>query len=549
MKNAAARQVNDPAVESQCVNEIVAELVRLHAAGARINFAGVKRDAAARHRLPRAPKTVAVIAAVPQAHRDALVPLIRAKPVRTASGIAAVAVMCKPARCPHLRAAGSVCVYCPGGPDSDFEYSTQSYTGFEPTSMRAVRARYDPFLQARNRIDQLRRLGHPVDKVEYIIMGGTFMSMAPDYRDYFVRSMHDALSGHLSASVEESMAYSEAASAKCVGLTIETRPDFCSASHISDLLRYGCTRLEVGVQTVYEDVCRLVNRGHTVADVVSSSVRLKDAGLKVVVHMMPDLPATGADRDVEGFRELFYSPAFRPDGLKLYPTLVMRGTKLYQWWAEGTYAPYSNAELVEVLAKVLSLVPPWVRVYRIQRDIPMPLVSSGVETGNIRQQVMRRMAALGLQCRDIRTREVGIQQIANKVRPEQVELVRRDYVASEGWETFLAYEDPAQDILVGMLRLRKPTPAAGELRPELTPGTSMVRELHVYGSAVPVHARNPRAFQHQGVGTLLMEEAERIALCEHGATRLAVIAGVGTRNYYRKLGYELEGPYMVKSLC
>ncbi|NXX30136.1 ELP3 protein, partial [Nicator chloris] len=340
--------------------------------------------------------------------------------------------------------------------------------------------------------------------------------------------------------------YSERSLTKCVGITIETRPDYCLRQHLSSMLSYGCTRLEIGVQSVYEDVARDTNRGHTVKAVCESFHLAKDAGFKVVAHMMPDLPNMGLDRDMDQFFEFFENPAFRPDGMKLYPTLVIRGTGLYELWKTGRYRSYPPSTLVDLVARILALVPPWTRVYRVQRDIPMPLVSSGVEHGNLRELALARMKDLGTQCRDVRTREVGIQEIHHKVRPYQVELIRRDYVANGGWETFLSYEDPEQDILVGLLRLRKSSPES--FRPELKGGVSVVRELHVYGSAVPVSSRDPSKFQHQGFGMLLMEEAERIAREEHGAWKIAVISGVGTRNYYRKIGYELEGPYMVKRL-
>ncbi len=226
---------------------------------------------------------------------------------------------------------------------------------------------------------------------------------------------------------------------------------------------------------------------------------------------------------------------------------MIRGTGLYELWRTGRYKNYSPQALVDLMAKILALVPPWTRIYRIQRDIPMPLVTSGVEYGNLREHALARMKDLGIPCRDVRTREVGIQEIHSKIRPEQAELLRRDYVANGGWETFLSYEDPEQDILIGLLRLRKCSEAT--FRPELTVGQcSVVRELHVYGSVVGIHDRDPTKFQHQGFGTLLMEEAEKIARDEHGSVKLAVISGVGTRHYYRKLGYELDGPYMSKWL-
>ncbi|MBA0652219.1 hypothetical protein Goklo_019492 [Gossypium klotzschianum] len=579
-------------------------MVELSRKNQTVDLNAIKSAACRKYGLARAPKLVEMIAALPESDRESLLPKLRAKPVRTASGIAVVAVMSKPHRCPHIATTGNICVYCPGGPDSDFEYSTQSYTGYEPTSMRAIRAslrlcwnaggecgcnrtelrssceklqapleiqslkldsslfnsvglsseenviyndsRYNPYVQARSRIDQLKRLGHSVDKVEFILMGGTFMSLPADYRDYFIRNLHDALSGHTSANVEEAVAYSEHSAVKCIGMTIETRPDYCLGPHLRQMLSYGCTRLEIGVQSTYEDVARDTNRGHTVAAVADCFCLAKDAGFKVVAHMMPDLPNVGVERDLESFKEFFESPLFRADGLKIYPTLVIRGTGLYELWKTGRYRNYPPEQLVDIVARILAMVPPWTRVYRVQRDIPMPLVTSGVEKGNLRELALARMDDLGLKCRDVRTREAGIQDIHHKIRPEEVELVRRDYTANEGWETFLSYEDTRQDILVGLLRLRKC--GRNTTCPELMGKCSIVRELHVYGTAVPVHGRDADKLQHQGYGTLLMEEAERIASREHRSTKIAVISGVGTRHYYRKLGYELEGPYMVKYL-
>ncbi|XP_075271182.1 elongator complex protein 3 [Opisthocomus hoazin] len=546
MKQKRKGELSHAELMMMTIADIIKQLIEAHEQGKEVNLNKLKTKTSAKYGLSAQPRLVDIIAAVPPQYRKALVPKLKAKPIRTASGIAVVAVMCKPHRCPHINFTGNICVYCPGGPDSDFEYSTQSYTGYEPTSMRAIRARYDPYLQTRHRVEQLKQLGHSVDKVEFIVMGGTFMALPEDYRDYFIRNLHDALSGHTSNNVAEAVRYSERSLTKCIGITIETRPDYCLKRHLSDMLSYGCTRLEIGVQSVYEDVARDTNRGHTVKAVCESFHLAKDAGFKVVAHMMPDLPNVGLERDMDQFVEFFENPAFRPDGMKLYPTLVIRGTGLYELWKTGRYKSYPPSTLVDLVARILALVPPWTRVYRVQRDIPMPLVSSGVEHGNLRELALARMKDLGTQCRDVRTREVGIQEIHHKVRPYQIELVRRDYVANGGWETFLSYEDPEQDILVGLLRLRKCSEES--FRPELKGGISIVRELHVYGSVVPVSSRDPSKFQHQGFGMLLMEEAERIAKEEHGSWKIAVISGVGTRNYYRKIGYELEGPYMVKRL-
>ncbi|BGP45886.1 Elongator subunit [Rhodotorula kratochvilovae] len=533
----------------RCCSEIVRRLLEAHDNGESVNLNALKTQVAKKYNAKVVPRLVDIISAVPQEVRDILLPKLRAKPVRTASGIAVVAVMSKPHRCPHIAMTGNICVYCPGGPDSDFEYSTQSYTGYEPTSMRAIRARYDPYEQSKGRVEQLRSLGHSVDKVEFIVMGGTFMSLSESYRDQFISQLHNSLSGYTGNDVDEAVRYAEQAKTKCIGITIETRPDYCLKPHLSAMLRYGCTRLEVGVQSVYEDVARDTNRGHTVQATCESFQMAKDAGFKVVSHMMPDLPNVGVERDMAQFHEYFENPAFRSDGLKIYPTLVIRGTGLYELWRTGRYKNYSPNALVDIVARILALVPPWTRIYRVQRDIPMPLVSSGVENGNLRELAMARMRDFGLTCRDVRSREVGLHEIHHRVRPDELELIRRDYTANGGWETFLSYEDPERDILVGLLRLRKLTPE-GTFREELLKDgqTSMVRELHVYGTAVPVHSRNPTLFQHQGIGTLLMEEAERIAREEHGSAKLAVISGIGVRSYYARLGFQLEGPYMTKML-
>ncbi|XP_077495435.1 elongator complex protein 3 isoform X2 [Amblyomma americanum] len=479
--------VSQEALKVKVISEIIKELLAAQKEQKDVNLNSVKCQISSKYGLSSQPKIVDIIAAMPPEYKKVLLPRLKAKPVRTASGIAVVAVMCKPHRCPHINMTGNICVYCPGGPDSDFEYSTQSYTGYEPTSMRAIRARYDPFLQTRHRVEQLQQLGHSVDKVEFIVMGGTFMCLPDEYRDRFIRSLHDALSGHSSSSVAEAVRYSERSRTKCIGITIETRPDYCLKRHLGDMLQYGCTRLEIGVQSVHEDVARDTNRGHTVRAVCESFQLAKDAGFKVVAHMMPNLPNVDWERDLDQFVELFENPAFRMDGLKIYPTLVMRGTGLYELWKTGRYRSYPPGFLVDLIARILALVPPWTRIYRVQRDIPMPLVTSGVEHGNLRELALARMKDFGTRCRDVRTREVGIQEIHHRVQPDQVELVRRDYVANGGWETFLSYEDPRQDILVGLLRLRQCS--ADTFRPELLDGCSIVRELHVCPGNLSVSCR------------------------------------------------------------
>ena len=350
------------------------------------------------------------------------------------------------------------------------------------------------------------------------------------------------VTGHVSHTVAEATKYAECSTTRAVALTIETRPDYCFASHIDSMLTYGTTRVEIGLQSAWQDVLKFVGRGHTAADVARSFRDCRRSGLKVTAHMMPDLPLTDFERDIDGFRELFENPYWRPDGLKLYPTLVMRGTRLYDQFVSHEYVPLDPDELITLIAEILRIVPPWVRVFRVQRDVPMNLVTAGVENGDLRTRAMERLQERNGRCRDVRAREVGITEIREKVRPDRVQLVRRDFAADDGWETVLSYEDVDKDILIGLVRLRAP---GDTFRDELQ-GASLVRELHVYGQVVPIEQKDLSKFQHKGYGTQLMREAERITQEEHGAKKLAVISGIGVRDYYRKLGYKLEGAYMVK---
>jgi len=531
--------------DSNCLKaaaELAQYLINRYEKGIQPDLEHEKFRVAAKYHLNRGLGSTDIIAAIPANYLERLLPVVRKKPVRTASGVAVIAFMCKPHRCPHVENTGFPCSYCPGGPDSDFDYSSQSYTGYEPTSMRAIRSRYDPFSQVRCRITQLQGIGHAPIKLELILMGGTFLYLEEEYRNNFIIGMYSGVTGHVAHSVAEAVSFAECSTARAVALTIETRPDFCFAPHIDSMLTYGTTRVEIGLQSVWEDVLKHVGRGHGGADVARSFRDCRRSGLKVCAHMMPNLPLTDFERDVDGFAELFENPFWRPDGLKLYPTLVMRGTRLYEQWAMKTYIPLDPNDLITLIAEILRLVPPWVRVFRIQRDVPMTLVSAGVDNGNLRDLAMKRLLERGGKCRDVRAREVGITEIREKIRPSHVELVRRDFMADDGWETVISYEDTEQDILIGLVRLRAP----GEtFRPELV-DASIVRELHVYGQVVPIEHKDLSRYQHKGYGSQLMAEAERISREEHGAKKLAVISGIGVRDYYRKLGYELEGAYMVK---
>jgi len=469
-----------------------------------------------------------------------LAEVLRRKAVRTLSGVVVIAAMTEPRACPHGR-----CAYCPGGPE---EGVPQSYTGHEPASMRGIQNRYDPYLQVSSRIRQLESIGHRVDKVELIIMGGTFPAAPISYQRRFIKGCLEALVGQRTDSFEEVKALAEeAVGIRNVGITVETRPDWAGREVVDRLLEMGVTRVEIGVQNVYDDIYLLVDRGHSVEDVIEATRILKDSGLKVCYHMMPGLPGSTPERDLEGFRRIFEDPDFRPDMLKIYPTLVLRGTRLYDWWRQGLYRPMETDEAVELLAQVKAMVPPWIRIMRVQRDIPSKLIVAGVKKSNLRQLVWRRMRSLGLRCRCIRCREVGQRRLEGvEPDPERIRVIHRVYEASGGLEDFISVEDPEADVLIGLLRLRIPSERVH--RPELRGRTAIVRELHVYGPMVPVGERPHEAWQHRGWGEILMEEAERVALERYDAVKLAVMSALGTKPYYARLGYHRDGVYMSKWL-
>ncbi|MFH0896915.1 MAG: tRNA uridine(34) 5-carboxymethylaminomethyl modification radical SAM/GNAT enzyme Elp3 [Candidatus Bathyarchaeota archaeon] len=466
--------------------------------------------------------------------------LLKSKPTRTRSGVNVIAAMSIPSSCPHGR-----CAYCPGGP----EYNVpSSYTGHEPAAMRGLQNKFDPYLQVKSRIDQLRTVGHAVSKVELIIMGGTFPATAMNYQRAFAKGCLDAITGVDSQSLEETQRNSEKSEVRNVGMTFETRPDYCKESHVDGMLELGGTRVELGVQNIYDDIYRLVERGHTVQDVIDATRILKDAGLKVCYHMMPGLPGSNADRDLEAFETLFTNPDFMPDMLKIYPCLVIKSAKIYCWWKEGKYSPYTNEEAVNLLVEVKKALPPWVRVMRVQRDIPAQLIVAGVNKGDLRQIVKEEMRKRSLRCRCIRCREVGHRTLFDGAtsNADDIKIVTQRYNASGGLELFISAEDVENDVLIGYVRLRFPSIKAHRLEVK-TDETSIIRELHIYGPLVPLGARIAEAWQHRGYGKILLEEAEKASL-EDGRSRVLVTSALGVREYFRHLGYERVGPYMGKNL-
>lgn len=477
--------------------------------------------------LPRPPSDADILSAASPSVRQRLEPLLRTKPSRTWSGVVVVAAMTKPFPCPH-----GACIYCPGGPRRG---TPQSYLGTEPAAMRAARHEYDPYRQTRARVAQLRAMGHPTDKVDFIILGGTFTTFPPAYREAFVKGCLDGLNGFVGDDLESAQRANERGDSRMIGLTIETKPERFADEDLEQAMRLGMTRVEFGVQSTFDDVLRRANRGHTVADVRHATRRAKDAGLKVCYHIMPGLPGSNPARDLASFRTIFEDSDFRPDMLKIYPTLVLPGTGLHELWRRGEYEPMTTEDVVEVLATAKALVPPWVRIQRIQREIGVPDVSAGLDSGNVRQIVRAEMARRGRSCRCIRCREAGLRK--RRHPSGSPELRRIEYRASRGREIFLSVE-LSDDTVLGYARLRECATGA------------YLRELKVFGGAVPIRGREAGAWQHRGLGARLVERCESVARDEWGCASLRVTSGIGVREYYRQYGRRrgrppaMDGPYV-----
>jgi elongator complex protein 3 len=502
----------------------------------------VKIQVAAKHQLIRMLSNAEIINALKPKERLKLLPVLRRKTTRTISGVTVIAVMTKPQPCPQPEP----CAYCPGGPTQGVP---QSYTGHEPAAMRGSQNSYDPYRQVQSRIHQLTTIGHRVDKVELIVMGGTFPATPPEYQTWFIQRCLDAITGKASANLEEAKVQAETSRLRNVGITVETRPDWCKEPHVDAMLDMGVTRVEIGVQNPSDEIYRLVGRTHTVSDVKEATRIAKDAGLKIVYHLMPGMPGSNPTKDLEAFKRVFTDPAFKPDMIKIYPCLVIAGTKAYDWYREGVYRPYSTEEAANLIAEVKRTLPPWVRVMRVQRDIPAGLIAAGVKKSNLRQLVQQKLAEHSDRCTCIRCREVGHRLAVDNVtpNPDKVKILEVPYTASEGKEIFISAEDPENNVLIGYLRLR--IPSAKAHRPEISVMSSaIVRELHVYGPLVPVGKHLARAWQHKGYGSILLGEAERVAREDYDSKKLLVISALGTKQYYIRFGYEHDGVYVSKRL-
>ncbi|MCL2687352.1 MAG: tRNA uridine(34) 5-carboxymethylaminomethyl modification radical SAM/GNAT enzyme Elp3 [Methanobrevibacter sp.] len=528
--------------------------------------------------LPKFISNIEILKYATEEEREIVSHVLRKKPTRTISGVAIVAVMCHPHKCPHGR-----CFYCP-----ESDVAPPSYTGEEPAALRARMFDFHPYTQTYNRLQQLSTVGHPIDKVELIIMGGTFPSRDLSYQEWFIsqclKAMNDfggwdedkvSIKTYFPNDyvlLEEVQKANEIAKVRCIGMTFETRPDYCKQEDVDRMLNIGVTRVELGVQTIYDNVYEKMERGHSVQDVIEANQILRDSGIKVAMHFMPGLTSfqeenisTGEfpnseensktekipnpEKDYEMFKEVFQNPNFKPDMLKIYPCLVTKGSKLYNLWKEGKYTPYTDEEAVDLIVKIKKTLPKWVRTMRIQRDIPAKLIEAGVRKSNLGELVYNRLEEETLNCKCIRCRELGHRINKSKTKLEinidDFKLFREDYIATGGKEIFLSFEDEEETTLAGFLRLRFPSPQAH--RKEITKNTAIVRELHVYGNMLEIGSKGETAGQHTGFGEKLLFKAEEIAR-ENNKDEILITSGIGARNYYRKFAYERKGPYMAKKL-
>ncbi len=468
------------------------------------------------------PPNSEILAYVSDEDRDLLLPLLIKKPMRTASGTAVVAVMASPHPCPHGK-----CIFCPGGVDNN---SPQSYTGKEPAARRAGRNEYDPFRQVNDRIDQLTVIGHDTSRIDLIIMGGTFTCRDQEYKEWFVRRCFDAMNGIDSEDLRTAQDINEDSDHRCVALAVEVRPDSFTLEEIKDAMGMGATRVELGVQILDDDILTAVNRGHDINHIIESTLACKEAGIPVCYHIMPGLPGSDIRKDIESFKRIFSDTRFRPDSFKFYTTLVIPKTQLYDMWEAGDYEPYDTETATELLSEMKSLVPEYMRIQRIQRDIPVPEIAAGVMKSNLRQLVQKRMAEQGRKCRCLRCREVGHTGTVPK-DPDDTELKVMEYQASGGTEYFISYEH--EDSVIGYLRLR------------ISNGNASIREIKVSGSISTIS--NVGTWHNRGYDVRLLKKAEDIARSAE-AFKVRVTCGAGERGFYRDQGYELERPYMVKDL-
>ncbi|TSC55540.1 MAG: to elongator complex protein ELP3 [Parcubacteria group bacterium Gr01-1014_18] len=502
--------------------------------------------------------------------------LLRKRAIRTISGVAPITVMTAPLSCPKN------CLYCPTERNMP-----KSYLSNQPAAMRAVLSDFDPGAQTSSRLKALHQNGHSTDKIEIIINGGTWSAHPRAYQTWYIKKIFEAcnhydvtkvigegiaesgeakniirkklITGHkieerlqseddsvLIPKLLEEQKINETGQNRVIGITLETRPDTISAEELARMRMLGATKVEIGVQTLYQDIADLNRREQCVQDVKDATKLLKDAGFKVAFHMMPAMYGSTPERDIEMFRTLFADPDLKPDFLKIYPCLVVKDSDLYEIFKKGDFKPYSTKTLTDVIIAAKQFVPRYCRISRLHRDIPTESIEGGCTVTNLREIIQKELKKRGLVCQCIRCREPK----KLMAKEDEVKLSVQEIAVNDTKEFFLSYESLDEKTIYAFCRLRLPSPTnSGVVRaiPELA-GAALIRELHTYGKLIPIGDKNnTESAQHMGFGRRLMAEAEKIAR-EHGITKMAVIAGIGVREYYAKLGYELEGTYMVKKI-
>ncbi len=536
----------------------------------------IMRNISSKYKLSKLPRNLDILKLLPE--NSKYKKQLKLKPSKTSSGVAVITVMPIPFDCPHGK-----CIYCPGG----IEMNTPlSYIGTEPSTKIAQAVNYDPFKQVTAKLTQLVERGHDVDKAELVIVGGTFPFYPKTYQKYFVKKCYNAFNKYnlnlkkedesnieLEDNLESAKKNNETATIRCVGLTIETKPDFCKKEHINSMLEMGATRIEIGVQSLSDSVLKAVNRGHSLDDTYESFRFAKNFGYKIAAHMMPGLPLSSIEQDINDFKKLFDDERLKPDMLKIYPTLVIKNTGLYKLYQNQKYASYSTEDLVKILVEIKKIVPPWMRIMRIQREIDYKDIISGPKTGNLRQIVLKQLEREGIKCKCIRCREIGLKNMDKMFSVTEIKLNRIEYFSSDGKEIFLSFESPDNNIIFGFLRLRITyDPQRLELEDQEIENSfktqspcAIIRELHVYGPLVKIGSNsiketfkntleikqyqnyiNDFFYQHRGLGQKLIEEAERICKEEYLLKKINVISAIGTREYYKKFGYVINGPYVTK---
>jgi elongator complex protein 3 len=482
---------------------------------------------------------------------DKFVEILKKRKIRTLSGVAPVAVLTKSYGCPGK------CVYCPTE-----NKMPKSYLSNEPAVMRAILCSFSPFRQVTVRIKALENNGHEAEKIELIVMGGTWSTFSEKYKYWYIKELFRAANNYgkrakaqdnfsdlklsdLKKALKKEQDKNETGKYRIVGLTLETRPDYINEKEILQFREFGCTRVEIGVQAIDDKILKLNKRGHGVKGIIDATLLLKKAGFKINYHLMPNLPGATPSKDLKMFKDIFYDKRFLPDQIKIYPCVVVKGAELYNWWKKGKYKPYTDKQLLGLLLKIKKITPYYIRIVRLIRDIPTVSIEAGNKVSNLRQTLKKRMDEEGEACKCIRCREAR----EKEVKPGEEKLFIESYEALEGREYFISIESRDRKILYAFLRLRLPEgkdKSFYKIFPELN-NAGLIRELHTYGKLTPVNSGKGKAIQHQGFGKRLMAEAEKITK-KAGLNKMAVISGIGVREYYKKIGYNLEGTYMVKNL-